>query len=58
MADAKISALTALASGYATDDLLPIVDVSDTTQAASGTTKKTKKAFKALPRNAYAASGE
>lgn len=41
MADAKISALTALASGYATDDLLPIVDVSDTTQAASGTTKKT-----------------
>lgn len=41
MADAKISALTALASGHATGDLIPIVDVSDTTQAASGTTKKT-----------------
>lgn len=41
MADAKISALTSLASGHATGDLLPIVDVSDTTQAASGTTKQT-----------------
>lgn len=41
MADAKISALTALTSGHATGDLLPIVDVSDTTQAPSGTTKKT-----------------
>lgn len=41
MADAKISALTALASGHATGDLIPLVDVSDTTQAASGTTKHT-----------------
>lgn len=41
MADSKISALTSLASGHATGDLLPIVDVSDTTQAASGTTKQT-----------------
>lgn len=41
MADSKISALTALASGHATGDLLPLVDVSDTTQAASGTTKYT-----------------
>jgi len=49
MADAKISALTALASGHATGDLIPIVDVSDTTQAASGTTKKTT--FQALMQN-------
>ena len=41
MADSKISALTSLASGHASGDLLPIVDVSDTTQAASGTTKQT-----------------
>jgi len=39
MADSKISALTALA-GIADGDLLPIVDVSDTTQASTGTTKK------------------
>lgn len=39
MANAKISELTALTSP-ATGDLLPIVDVSDTTDAASGTTKK------------------
>lgn len=41
MADTKISALTAITSGHAVGDLLPLVDVSDTTQAASGTTKQT-----------------
>lgn len=35
----KISALTALTS-LATGDLFPVVDVSDTTDAATGTTKK------------------
>lgn len=40
MADAKISALTALGAAPATGDLLVIVDVSDTTDAATGTTKK------------------
>ena len=39
MADAKISALTALGAAPAVGDRIPIVDVSDTTQAASGTTK-------------------
>lgn len=39
MANSKISDLTALTS-VATNDLVPIVDVSDTTQASSGTTKK------------------
>lgn len=39
MADSKISALTAKTTMDAAD-LLPIVDVSDTSQAASGTTKK------------------
>lgn len=39
MANAKISDLTALTT-TATGDLIPIVDVSDTTQASSGTTKK------------------
>lgn len=39
MADSKISALTALTS-IASGDLIPVVDISDTTQAASGTTKK------------------
>ena len=39
MADKKISALTALAT-IAAGDLLVTVDVSDTTQAASGTTKQ------------------
>src|SRR5574343_2100448 len=38
MADAKISQLGA-GSALATGDLIPIVDVSDTTMAASGTTK-------------------
>lgn len=40
MADAKISALTELAATPANGDLLPIVDVSDTTQAPTGTTKR------------------
>jgi hypothetical protein len=35
----KISALAALASTQA-DDVLPIVDVHDTSMAATGTTKK------------------
>jgi len=39
MANKKITELTALTS-VASGDLIPIVDVSDTTQAASGTTKK------------------
>lgn len=39
MADTKISALTALTS-IATGDLIPIVDISDTTDSANGTTKK------------------
>lgn len=39
MANTKVSDLTALTT-TATDDILPIVDVSDTTQASSGTTKK------------------
>lgn len=40
MADLRISALTELAAAPATNDLFPLVDVSDTTDAASGTTKK------------------
>lgn len=40
MADAKITALTELAATPASDDVLVVVDTSDTTQAASGTTKK------------------
>lgn len=40
MADLKISQLTALGASPADGDLIPIVDVSDTTMAASGTTKK------------------
>lgn len=39
MANKKITELTALTS-VASGDLIPIVDVSDTTQASSGTTKK------------------
>jgi hypothetical protein len=40
VADTKISALTALTGANAADgDLAAVVDVSDTTQAASGTTK-------------------
>lgn len=40
MADSKISSLSELATTPASGDLLPIVDVSDTTQGATGTTKK------------------
>lgn len=40
MADSKITSLTELSSAPATSDVLPIVDVSDTSQAATGTTKK------------------
>jgi hypothetical protein len=36
----KITAYTALTTGFSTSDVLPIVDVSDTSMAASGTTKK------------------
>lgn len=39
MADTKITGLTALTS-IATGDLIPIVDISDTTDSANGTTKK------------------
>jgi hypothetical protein len=39
MADSKITAFTGLATP-ADNDVLPIVDISDTTQAPSGTTKK------------------
>lgn len=39
-AQTKISGLTALAAAPASGDLVAIVDVSDTTQAATGTTKK------------------
>jgi hypothetical protein len=39
-AQTKISDLTALGAAPATGDLVAIVDVSDTTQAASGSTKK------------------
>lgn len=42
MASSKISALTELAEGPAIGDLLALVDISDTTDAASGTTKKNK----------------
>jgi len=42
MADEKITALTAATDAAATDQLV-IVDVSDTSQAASGTTKKIEK---------------
>lgn len=40
MANKKITDLTAIASGLASGDLVPLVDVSDTTDAATGTTKK------------------
>lgn len=44
MADTKVSALTELATTPADTDELPIVDVSDTTMAASGTTKRVTRA--------------
>jgi hypothetical protein len=40
MADVKITALTALTAADPINDAIPIVDVSDTTMAASGTTKR------------------
>jgi hypothetical protein len=40
MADTKITVLTAITTVDPAVDVLPIVDVSDTTMAASGTTKK------------------
>jgi hypothetical protein len=40
MSDAKVSDLTELAATPAADDELVVVDKSDTTQAASGTTKR------------------
>jgi hypothetical protein len=40
MADSKITALTALTTADPATDMFPVVDVSDTTMAASGTTKR------------------
>lgn len=40
MADKKISDLTSLGAAPATGDLLPLVDISDTTDSAQGTSKK------------------
>jgi hypothetical protein len=40
MPDTKITALTALTAADPANDMFPVVDVSDTTMAASGTTKR------------------
>ena len=40
MSTKKITALTELSAAAAATDMLPVVDVSDTTDAATGTTKK------------------
>ena len=40
MPDSKITALTALTAADPANDMFPVVDVSDTTMAASGTTKR------------------
>jgi hypothetical protein len=40
MADSKITALQNLTAADPVNDMLPVVDVSDTTMAASGTTKR------------------
>jgi hypothetical protein len=40
MSTKKITALTELSAAAAATDMLPVVDISDTTDAASGTTKK------------------
>jgi len=40
MANKKITALTALGAAPAIGDLIPLVDISDTTDSANGTTKK------------------
>ena len=45
MADVKITDLTALTTP-ATDDLVCVVDVSDTTMSADGTDKKITKTFR------------
>lgn len=45
MTDTKIAALTSLAAQPASNDLLVIVDVSDTAQAASGSTRKIAAAY-------------
>jgi len=45
MASSIISALTALAEGPAVGDLLVLVDISDTTDAGTGTTKKDEARF-------------
>jgi len=54
MANTKVSALTAYGAQLAPGDLIPMVDVSDTTQAASGTTKKVAAAYFALTAGATA----
>ncbi len=48
-ADTKISGLTELAETPAASDVIPVVDVSDTTQAASGTTKKVQRGNMGFP---------
>ena len=40
MADSKITGLAALTTADPANDMLPIVDVSDNSMAASGTTKR------------------
>ena len=40
MANKRISSLTSLGAAPATDDIIPITDISDTTGSAQGTTKK------------------
>jgi hypothetical protein len=40
MANKKISSLTSLGAAPATDDIIPITDISDTTGSPQGTTKK------------------
>ena len=55
MADTKVTDLTALAEAPAVGDLLELVDVSDTTLAATGTNKKITSAN--LLANAYQVGG-
>jgi hypothetical protein len=61
MADKKITELTELAEAPAVGDLIPLVDISDTTMAASGTDKKITPvnlmAGKTLVTHVVAASG-
>lgn len=49
MADTKISGLTAQSAALATDDLLVVVDTSDTSMAATGTDKKLSAGGAILP---------